>query len=333
LTESKSITYLENESTEIQLKERGTCFTVFGSPYTPKQQQADWAFQYKHDEAERVWDKIPNGVDIVVTHTPPKGRCDGVAASGQQKDEREGCPALLRRLEQVRPMLNICGHIHSGRGVETIQWRRSCSLQVHQQPTIMDSGTLVSSVQFWNDPGASNKKLSLVDLTTMRAKAGRGSGCDHASLTRQLQPDSRCDRLRGQPDASFPPDQTRHQPPSGGGEKLIPTASLTDVALRDSEALWGGGGGGVRGGGTSEHHDESDTGHGCPDEATQHLAERQRGMPPSGTEVARSQTTVINTAYLGPRVAGKTSVVYNKAIVVDIELPVWGSWEEPSVIC
>ncbi|KAG9191176.1 hypothetical protein G6011_09264 [Alternaria panax] len=196
----------------------------------------------------------------------------------------------------------------------------------------MDSGTLVSSMQFWNDPGASNKKLSLVDLTTttMRARAGRSSGCDqHASLTRQLQPDSRCDHRQGQPDASFAPDQTGHQPPSGGGEKsekLIPTASLTDVALSDSEALWG------VGGGREDDHDESDTGHGCLDEATQHLAERQRGMPPSGREAARSQTTVINAAYLGPRVAGKTSVAYNKPIVVDIELPVWGSSDEPSVV-
>lgn len=336
MTESKSITYLENESTTVRLPRRGTWFTVFGSPCTPKQQLADWAFQYEPNEAEKVWNRIPNGVDIVVTHTPPMGQCDGVGASRQQKDGRSGCPALLRRLEIIRPMLNICGHIHNGRGVETVQWRRrSSSLQLHGQPTTMDSGTLVSSVQFWNDPGASSKKLSLVDLTTMRARAGRGSGCDHTSLTRQLQPDSRCDHLQGQPDASFAPDQTGHKPPSGGdakGEKLNPTASLTDVALRDSEALWGGSRGKAGGGGGLEHHDESDTGHGCPDEATQYIAERPRGMPPSGTEVARSQTTVINAAYLGPRVAGKTSVVYNKPIVVDVELPVWGSLDEPSEV-
>jgi hypothetical protein len=340
LTESKSIIYLENDCTEIRLKERGTCFTIFGSPCTPKQQLASWAFQYKPDEAEEVWNKISNGVDIVVTHTPPKGRCDGVVAAGGQRDRiREGCPALLRRLEHVRPMLNICGHIHNGRGVETIQWRQRPA-SPHHQPTPMDIGTLVSSVQFWNDPGASNKKISLVDLTTgMRARAGRGSGCDHdASLTRQLQPDSRCDRLRGQPDASFAPDQTGLQPPSGGGEqseKLIATASLTDVALRDSEALWGGGGGRRRGGDADElqHMDESDTGHGCPDEATQRFAERQRGMPPPETQ-ERSQTTVINAAYLGPRVAGKTSVAHNKPIVVDIELPLWGSWDdETSAAC
>ena len=126
LTESKPIIYLENDYTEIRLKERGTCFTIFGSPCTPKQQLASWAFQYKPDEAKEVWKKIPNEVDIVVTHTPPKGRCDGIvaaAASGQRDRIREGCPALLRRLEQVRQILNICGHIHNGRGVETIQWR------------------------------------------------------------------------------------------------------------------------------------------------------------------------------------------------------------------
>jgi hypothetical protein len=284
-----------------------------------------------------VWNKIPDGVDIVVTHTPPKGRCDGAAASGQKDGIREGCPALLRRLEQVRPMLNICGHIHSGRGVETVRWgwKTEASLSDEADPTAMDSGTLVSSVQFWNDLGASGKKLYLVDLTSSSArKAGRGSGCGHASLTRQLQPDSRCERPRGQAEASSAPDQTGHQPPSGGfagGEKLIPTASLTDVALRDSEALWGDAGGRRRrGGDASSQQDESDTGHGSPDEATQHFAQLHSGVPWSETDVARSQTTVINAAYMGPRVAGKTSASYNKPIVVDIELPLWGSSDETS---
>jgi Icc-related predicted phosphoesterase len=293
LIESNSITYLENTSVTILLTGSGTYFRVFGSPCTPK--QANWAFQYTRDEAEEIWSKIPDGVDIVVTHTPPKGHCDGSAKG--LKDGREGCPALLSRLEKTRPLLSVCGHIHGGRGVETVRWRTL-------GPSDHDSDNLEESVEFWNDPGASNKKLSLVDLT-IRSRAGRGLGCEGASLTRQRESDSLRGCVREQPDAL--PEEDSCEPPSGD-EK---TSSLTDSALQGSEALWGEGGCGAK------DQDLSDVGHGCPDDAT-------RGMPSRGADVARRETTVINAAYLGPRVAGRP-LGYNKPIVVDVELPVWDS--------
>jgi hypothetical protein len=288
LTESPSITYLENTTATIRLGS-GTSFTVFGSPCTPK--QANWAFQYTAEEAEEVWSKIPDGVDIVVTHTPLKGHCDGSAKG--LTDGREGCPALLSRLEKTRPLLNVCGHIHGGRGVETVRWRTP-SLAV------FNNASLVESVKIWNDPGASNKKLSLVDLT-IRSR-GRDLDCERASLTRQRGSDSLRGCVKSQPDAL--PEEDDCEPPSGDGE----TASLTDVALQGNEALWG-----------DQHR--SVVGHGCADEDA-------RGMPSGSAEVARRETTVINAAYWGSRIAGKP-LGYNKPIVVDVELPVW---EPPSAM-
>jgi hypothetical protein len=302
LTESKSITYLENTSANIRLTSPngpGTSFTIFGSPCTPK--QANWAFQYTPDEAHEVWSTIPDGVDIVVTHTPPKGHCDGSAKG--LKDGREGCPALLSRLEKTRPLLSICGHIHGGRGVETVRW----GTLDPSDPASIDNDNLEESVQFWNDPGASNKKLSLVDLT-IRSRAGRGLGCEGASLTRQRVSDSLRGCVREQPDAL--PEEDSCEPPSGD-EK---TSSLADGALRGSEALWGEEGGGAK------DQDLSDVGHGSPDKATRGVP--SRGVPSRGADVARRVTMVINAAYLGPRVAGKP-LGYNKPIVVDVELPVW----------
>jgi len=295
LTESSSITYLENADTQIRLSS-GVCLTVFGSPCTPK--QGTWAFQYAGEqEAESVWSRIPSGVDIVVTHTPPKGHCDGTA--GGLTDKREGCPSLLKRLSQVRPKLSVCGHIHGGRGVETVRWRSTPD---------DGSGNLVEDVAFWNDPGASSKKLCLVDLT-MALEAGRGLGCD-ASLTRQRKPDSLQDGTRGQADACVAPDdETAHQPRSGG-EELVLSGSLADVALGDNEALWGGG----------QQH-VSGVGHGGPDEATQGPGEDERGTcsdTDGGWQGARAETTVVNAAYLGPRVAGR-AVGCHKPIVVDME--------------
>jgi hypothetical protein len=296
LTESKSITYLENTTATVRLTSPngpGTSFTIFGSPCTPK--QADWAFQYTPDEAGEVWCKIPERVDIVVTHTPPKGHCDG-SANGL-KDGREGCPALLSRLEKIRPLLSVCGHIHGGRGVDTVHWKTP-------SPTNLDHDSLVESVEFWNDPGASNKKLSLVDLT-IRSRSWRGLGCESASLTRQGVSDS----LQGcAKDASRAlPEEDSCEPPSG--DDL--TSSLTDGALRGSEALRG------EEGGCAKDQDLSSVGHGGPNDVTQ-------GMPSWSAEVARRETTVINAAYLGQRVAGKP-LGYNKPIVVDVELRVWDS--------
>ncbi|RMZ69822.1 phosphoesterase [Pyrenophora seminiperda CCB06] len=292
LTESTSITYLENGVTQIKLAS-GVSFTVFGSPCTPK--QGTWAFQYAgEEEAECTWSRIPDDVDIVVTHTPPKGHCDGTA--DRLTDKREGCPSLLKRLSQVRPKLSVCGHIHGGRGVETLQWRST-----PEDGTPTPNGDLVEDIVFWNDPGASSKKLCLVDLTVV-SRAGRGLGCD-ASLTRQRKPDSVQDDIRGQADASLAPDDEARPQPRSGGKKLIPPGSLADVALRNNEALWGGA--------QQQHVHVSGVGHGGPDEAT-----RTRG--------ARTETTVVNAAYLGPRVLGK-AVGYHKPIVVDNEFAVVGT--------
>lgn len=49
---------------------------------------------------------MPAGVDILVTHGPASGRCDG----------GKGCHALARRVAQLRPRLVVCGHIHYAYG-------------------------------------------------------------------------------------------------------------------------------------------------------------------------------------------------------------------------
>ncbi len=216
LRESPSITYLENETTTIHLTSPNgpkTTFTVFGSPCTPK--HADWAFQYLPEEAEEVWSRVPEGVDMVVTHTPPLGLCD------EAKDEtRSGCPALLKRLAEIKPMLSICGHIHGGRGVSRATWSAASN----------NDSSLVQEVEYWTDPGLGNKKISLVNLTP----SGRPSG-GLQGLTQQ--PDTAVSWSRGlevQPDAS----RLENEPRPGVGE-VVSMSSLTSFALRKNEAMWG----------------------------------------------------------------------------------------------
>ncbi|KAF2114479.1 ser/Thr protein phosphatase [Lophiotrema nucula] len=164
LTESTSITYLENQAATMFLNSSSgpqTCFKVFGSPSTPNNR--NWAFKYQgHEEASKLWNTIPSDTDIVITHTPPKGHCDG-----DGKDGRFGCDVLLQALHRVRPMLAVCGHIHEARGVERLHWNLDSP----------DDEGLVEGVDIWKDPGMGNNKQSLRDVESVETRAERRETC------------------------------------------------------------------------------------------------------------------------------------------------------------
>lgn len=70
-------------------------------------------------------------------------------------------------------MVHVCGHIHAARGVEHVRWGVEG-----------EGGSLVESVDYWENPGVANKKLSLCDLT---GKIGRrldnvGRGICHGDV-------------------------------------------------------------------------------------------------------------------------------------------------------
>jgi len=99
-----SITYLENSSVTID----GIKF--YGSPYQPW--FYNWAFNKQRGaEIAEEWAKIPNDVDVLVTHGPVYGYCDQVNSRG----EHLGCEELRKKVEEIKPLLSVSGHIHSGR--------------------------------------------------------------------------------------------------------------------------------------------------------------------------------------------------------------------------
>ena len=92
---------------------------IWGSASTPE--FFNWAFNRARSEAGATkkhpfighdWDKIPKKTDILITHGPAGGildlTMDGVNA---------GCGLLRQKIEKIRPVLHVCGHIHEGRGV------------------------------------------------------------------------------------------------------------------------------------------------------------------------------------------------------------------------
>ncbi len=148
------LAYLQHSSAVIELPDKGVSLNVFGSPHSAEQQGGRYsAFQYAADDAVATWDAIPADTDVLITHTPPATVCDQSAHYTEG-----GCRALLEAVARVRPVLHICGHYHEGWGAETVRWAKR-------------SGGKDISRLSWQDPGAGNKKLSLLDLTGKNGRA------------------------------------------------------------------------------------------------------------------------------------------------------------------
>jgi Icc-related predicted phosphoesterase len=86
---------LHGEGTEID----GTGFFGLGAgvPVTPW----DWSFDLTEDQAEERLAGCPEGA-VLVLHSPPQGHVDGGLGSA----------SILAAIEEKRPPLAVCGHIH-----------------------------------------------------------------------------------------------------------------------------------------------------------------------------------------------------------------------------
>jgi len=82
-----------------------------GIPVTPW----DWSFDLDDESASEMLSGCPEEA-VLVLHSPPKDHCDsaGAGAGGNF-----GSPALLRAIEEKRPRLAVCGHIHESWGCES----------------------------------------------------------------------------------------------------------------------------------------------------------------------------------------------------------------------
>ena len=106
--------YLEDEGTEID----GIRF--HGSPWTPRYRV--WAFaKGRGQESRAMWEKIPDRVDVLVTHGPPFGFGDRIEWKGALR--HIGDVDLLDRVRIVRPKVHLFGHIHQDPG----QWKTAAT--------------------------------------------------------------------------------------------------------------------------------------------------------------------------------------------------------------
>lgn len=74
-----------------------------------------WAFMAEDRVLAFRYDDIPNDVDVIISHSPPMGYGDFVEDEGYQ-----GSVALRKKIQDIRPRLVVCGHIHEGYGMYPI---------------------------------------------------------------------------------------------------------------------------------------------------------------------------------------------------------------------
>ncbi|KAI9696470.1 MAG: helicase [Candelina mexicana] len=110
---SAGITFLDEGSHQYTL-ENGATLSVYASPYTPS--LGDWGFQYHPSHGHNF--EIPKGVDLAITHGPPKGIMDYT-----DNKQRAGCPVLFAAIARAQPRLHCFGHIHEGWGAKMVSWR------------------------------------------------------------------------------------------------------------------------------------------------------------------------------------------------------------------
>ena len=109
--EQKGIRLLINES----------CFYndihFWGSPYTPRlyDHYTNWAWGLKRAEMHKVWRLIPQRVDVLITHGPPRGVLDLTDDKEKNAPIQAGDSILLRAVKDRFPIpkAHLFGHIHT----------------------------------------------------------------------------------------------------------------------------------------------------------------------------------------------------------------------------
>jgi len=113
LTGYKTIEYLQDDLVVLGEGEMEyvDMVKVWGTPWQPEFH--NWAFNVPRGEAlKEKWDLIPNNTDILIVHGPPYGKLDFVPFDSVNV----GCEELMKKIEEIKPKIVVCGHIHESRG-------------------------------------------------------------------------------------------------------------------------------------------------------------------------------------------------------------------------
>ena len=108
LAEELGIDFLLNSSIE------RLGLNIYGSPCVPWI-SGRWVWEYSSTQIEEQWVKIPEGLDILLTHGPPFGILDKSIRPSGELSRSFGCPSLREKLiggMDSPPKIHAFGHIH-----------------------------------------------------------------------------------------------------------------------------------------------------------------------------------------------------------------------------
>lgn len=112
IADSRSLQIVNTRATSIP--DGAGSVTIFASPWCNP--CGMWVFWKRRPELAKIYDAIPDGIDVLVSHQPPFGYCDGVPEWDSSRVIPRGSRELLRAIDRVKPKVVICGHIHEGHG-------------------------------------------------------------------------------------------------------------------------------------------------------------------------------------------------------------------------
>ncbi|XP_013415146.1 UPF0046 protein C25E10.12-like isoform X1 [Lingula anatina] len=157
----KNFTYLQDDWIEIE----GLKF--YGSPWTASRSssRAD-AFTEPIEELDSKWSKLPDDIDVLVTHMPPlgirdkeyiyRGRFKTMSFDPCKFCESRAHPlsvhyfgskGLLDALKRIRPKIHVFGHVHGTNGVTRLKHNQdgtantfcsNASMEGHPTPVVYD---------------------------------------------------------------------------------------------------------------------------------------------------------------------------------------------------
>jgi Icc-related predicted phosphoesterase len=84
----------------------------------------NWAFNFPEHDRETCtiaavkYEAIPEDTDVLVSHGPPYMMLDKVDHYSPKniRGLHVGCPALAKRVDVIKPLLHVFGHIHNSYG-------------------------------------------------------------------------------------------------------------------------------------------------------------------------------------------------------------------------
>ena len=86
---------------------------IYGTPWVPVISHS-WAFEAENDILKNKFDIIPEDLDILLTHTPPRFNYIDVSLEYGINSDKFGSHALAEAIFAKHPRMCFCGHIHSG---------------------------------------------------------------------------------------------------------------------------------------------------------------------------------------------------------------------------